>query len=56
MEWSENVKAAFAHLAQAEANATGPEDMQAKVSVEIAEALVYALLEVADAVRSLERG
>ena len=47
--------AAFAHLQQAESNTTASEDFQAKVPVEIASAIVYALFEVADATRSTKR-
>jgi hypothetical protein len=51
----EHMQAAFAHLQQAESNTKGPEDFQAKVPVELASAVVHALFDVADAIRSLKR-
>ena len=52
---TDNGQQAFAHLQQAESDTKGPDDSRAKVNVEIASALVYALLDVADAIRSLKR-
>jgi len=53
---TDNIGQAFAHLSQAEswAKTTAP-DLVAQVSIEIASALLYGLLEVADAIRESAR-